>query len=487
HLQDYSKGNLDVEIRGSDLIYIMFTSGTTGRPKGTQIRHRSVVRVVCQTNYVDLNEQDTGLLLSNYAFDGCVFALFGALLNGGRCVLATDKERQDLNSIAQLIEKHQVTQFFVTTALFNLLVDNVLSSLNSIRYLCFGGEAVSVAHTKKAFEVLGPDKLIHCYGPTETTVFATAYTITNLDDIDTTVPIGKAIANTTLFVLDEFQQPVAHGIPGELYIGGDGVAIAYFKRPELTAEKFVSSPFGEDTLYRTGDFVKWDEHGNLVFLGRIDHQVKVRGYRIELSEIEGRITQYEFAKDAFVCVKKDESTAQLIVAYVVPSTKTDDFKQGLTYYLNNHLPVYMQPAVIILLDELPLNVNGKVDHKGLPEAVFEQAEIVLPTTEQEKLLVQLWQEMLSVEQVSIYDSFFALGGDSVKAIQMASHLQALGYGLESTQIFQQPALIDLAKKLQTCEDSYQLLTTEPQQEEDLGINKIDQEQLEDIFSDLGIE
>lgn len=485
--QEYSKANLNLEIRGSDLIYIMFTSGTTGRPKGTQIRHRSVVRVVCKTNYVDLNQHDTGLLLSNYAFDGCVFALLGALLNGGRCVLATDKERQDLNSIAGLIEKYQVTQFFVTTALFNLLVDNILSSLSSIRYLCFGGEAVSVAHTKKAFEVLGPDRLIHCYGPTETTVFATAYTITSLDGFGSTVPIGKAIANTTLFVLDEFQQPVAHGISGELYIGGDGVALGYFERPELTAEKFVSLPFAESTLYRTGDFVKWDKQGNLVFLGRIDHQVKVRGYRIELSEIEGRITQYEFAKDAFVCVKKDQNTAQLIVAYVVPSSKTDDFKQGLAYYLNSHLPVYMQPAVIVLLDELPLNINGKVDQKGLPEAIFEQAEIVLPTTEQEKLLVQLWQEMLSIEQVSIYDNFFALGGDSVKAIQMASRLQARGYGLESTQIFQQPALIDLAKKLQTCEDSYQAVTIEPQKEEDLGINKIEQEQLEDIFADLGID
>jgi amino acid adenylation domain-containing protein/non-ribosomal peptide synthase protein (TIGR01720 family) len=444
-LRPYPTSNPDIAISGDDLIYAMYTSGTTGRPKGTLLRQKSIIRVVCNTNFLSLDENDVCLLLSSYAFDGCVLDLYGALLNGGRLVLINKAEIFDLNALGNIIQHQGITSLFATTSLFNVLVDNRLNCLAGVRQIMFGGEAASSKHINKAYAQLGPGRLINGYGPTETAVFATTLSVQQPPALHMAVAIGSPIANTHVYVLDEQLQPVPVGVVGELYIGGDGVAVGYLNQPELTAEKFIKNPFiTNDRLYKTGDLVKWLPDNNIQYIGRADHQLKIRGFRIELEEIREVILQASGVMECLVIVDSQQEGHKQLLAYIVVEDPDCFNTDALRQQLARQLPDYMLPSSIIALAAFPLTNNGKVDRNKLPEPERQQIRRVAPTNLAETVLAQAWQAVLGLTDIGTTENFFSLGGDSIRGIQVIANLQNAGWQLQMAQLFQYQTISELA-------------------------------------------
>jgi bacitracin synthase 3 len=473
----------------SSLAYIIYTSGTTGKPKGTLTKHFNVIRVVKNTNYIRLTGADRILQLSNFAFDGSVFDIYGALLNSAVLVMIEKDKALVLDRLAELISREQISLFFVTTALFNALVDLRIDCLANIKKVLFGGERVSVDHVKKALEYLGKDRIIHVYGPTETTVYATYYFINSIKEKLGTIPIGKPISNTCVYILDKSQKPLPIGIVGEIYISGDGVARGYLNRPELTAEKFCLRrpgalfektapvpwsihknfllkgignhhlpshypipPLPHSPIYRTGDLARWLPDGNIEFLGRIDYQVKVRGFRIECGEIEAVLANHPKVQEAVVIARTINNTMQLI-AYCVNSDEDKVLEASeLRSYLQGKLPEYMIPAAFVLLEAIPLTPNGKVDRKFLLEQEVEllsSQEYAAPRTEIEEQLARIWEEVLGAGRVGIHDNFFELGGHSLLATQIISRInKELEVEVPLSKLFELPRLKDLSKVIE---------------------------------------
>ena len=445
-LSAQSTQNLPTQNNGESLIYLMYTSGTTGKPKGTQIRHKSVTRVVRDTNYLHLTPDDVCLQISSFAFDGCVTDFYGALLNGAKVILTSKEDTLEPHVLAEVITAQQVTSFFVTTALFNIIADNILDALGSINNIMFGGEAVSVPHVVKAFETLGPGKLIHVYGPTESTVFATAYVIHSLPVVPTTIPIGPAISNTRVYVLDDNFAPVPVGISGELFLGGDGIALGYLNREALTAERFIDSPFVQgDKLYRTGDVVTCQEDGSIVYQSRKDHQVKIRGFRIELDEIKAILNQYGNVIDSLVTADPDESGTRQLLSWVRVESPAQFDSQSLMSHLRTTLPDYMIPAAITPVADFPLNNNGKLDKAKLPAPQLTSGEKVTARNEVEHTMLGVWQDILQNPDMGVTDNFFAVGGDSIKGIQVVARLQEHGIHMDTATLFQHQNIEALAK------------------------------------------
>ncbi len=439
---------------GESLIYLMYTSGTTGKPKGTQIRHKSVTRVVCDTNYMTLTPDDVCLQISSFAFDGCVADFYGALLNGGRVILTSKEDTLEPHTLADVITSQKVTSMFVTTALFNIISDNLLNALSSIKTIMFGGEAVSVQHVIKARKALGPGKLIHVYGPTESTVFATGYVINDLPDSAVTVPIGPAIANTRVYVLDDYLKPVPFGISGELFIGGDGIALGYLNRPDLTDERFIPSPFVQgDRLYRTGDVVTCLPDGSIVYQSRKDHQVKIRGFRIELDEIKAILNQNDSVIDSYVTADPDTSgTRQLLSWVMVEQAETFD-SLALITHLRHTLPDYMVPVAVTPVESFPLNNNGKLDKTRLPAPQLTTGETVAARDNIEQTMLDVWQDVLQSADLGVTDNFFSVGGDSIKGIQVVARLQEQGITIDTATLFQHQNIEALAKHAATTQQT----------------------------------
>lgn len=443
-------------VNGDSLAYIIFTSGSTGRPKGTLIRHKSAARVVLNTNYLTLSASDRILQLSNYAFDGSVFDIWAALLHGGRLVLVHKRDLIDMDALSRLISERQISVFFITTALFNALVDTRMTCLQQVRHILFGGELASIKHVQRVAALLGPGRLIHVYGPTETTVFATAHPLDAAKLTHGNVPIGAPLANTTAYVLDNKLQPVPIGVAGELYIGGDGVSLGYLGRPDLTNERFLPNPFEPgQTMYHSGDVVKWQLDGEqpaIVFLGRRDHQVKIRGFRIELGEIEAALGRHPAVKESLVAANPDANGNKQLCAWVVPQVwdeaSAPALAQELRSFLASSLPDYMVPGALVCLQAFELNRNGKIDRAKLPAALPQQQELVAARDELEALLAQIWAELLGLPAVGIHDNFFALGGDSIKGIQIVARLQAHGYAAQIPLLFQHQTIAELAPHVQ---------------------------------------
>jgi len=487
-----------VEVGGADLAYLIFTSGSTGRPKGTLIRHRSAVRVVRDAGYLAPCPADRILQLSTIAFDGSVFDLWAALANGGCLVLPTREALADMSLLPGLIRARRISVFFVTTALFNALVDLDPGCLGGVRHVLFGGEACSPRHVARAFAALGPGRLIHVYGPTETTVFATAHRIDALPDDGRTVPIGHPIGNTTCHVLDASLRPVPFGAPGELCIGGDGVALGYLGREDLARERFVPDPFAAGgMLYRTGDIVRWDDAGRLVFLGRRDHQVKIRGYRIELAEIESALGSHPAVRDCLVAAGDDGQGGKRLVAYAVSPENAggDAFAAELRAFLAARLPGYMVPSAIAVLDAFPLNANGKIDRRALPAPQDARRQSQPPRDAREALLARTWEEVLGCGGVGVHDNYFAVGGDSIRAIQIVARVRAAGHALEMPMLFRHQTIAELAPLLAPLDGdghAYPASAAAAAQEarEDgapaYSAGALDSGELDDIFSDLNL-
>ena len=316
-----SKENLPVEATSENLAYVMYTSGSTGRPKGVSVTHKSVVRLVKETNFANFGSDQVFLQLAPISFDAATLELWGPLLNGGRLVIFP-AQTPTLEEIGLALTTHGVTTLWLTAGLFNLMVDERLEDLRGVKQLLAGGDVLSVAHVKKVVQELSGCQLINGYGPTENTTFTCCHPVTDADAIESSVPIGRPISNTQVYVLDRQLRPAPVGVAGELYIGGDGLARDYFNRPQLTAEKFIPNPFSDvpgARLYRTGDLTRYLPNGTIEFIGRVDQQVKLRGFRIELEEIQAALVEHEAVQEAVVVAREDTPGDKHLVAYVVAS------------------------------------------------------------------------------------------------------------------------------------------------------------------------
>ena len=404
------------------LAYLIYTSGTSGNPKGVMIEHRSVLRLVLNTNYIHLDQLDRILQTGSVAFDASTFEIWGALLNGSSVYLPGGYALLDANKLKKLLKQKDITVIFLTTGLFNQFVDKDIDVFKGLKILLTGGEKASVRHFNKVLKAHPSLIVKHVYGPTENTTFTTFYDVQKTYERD--IPIGKPIANTTVYILDDKLEFVPVGIPGELCTGGDGVSRGYLNDPERTKDKFIPNPFEPgQRLYRTGDLARWLPEGNIEFLGRIDNQVKVRGYRIELEEIEFQILRNQAVKEAVVLVKDFGNDSRELVAYVTGSQRLNitDLRDSLKIMLPN----YMIPSHFIKLEKMPLNRTGKIDRKALPNPnkVTEQdvrRTCIRPETEIEKQLVTIWEEVLGHNGIGVTDDFFDLGGHSLKVIKLIS-------------------------------------------------------------------
>ncbi|MCW3465320.1 non-ribosomal peptide synthetase [Chitinophaga nivalis] len=442
------------EITPESLAYIMYTSGSSGTPKGIGVQHYNVIRTVTQTNYITLTPADNLLQVSNFAFDGSVFDIFGALLNGAGLVMLQQTTLTDGNRLAALIRDSEISVMYIPTALFNVCIDTNPACFAPLRKIFFGGEQASAAHVKKALAHLGADKLVNVYGPTETTVFTTFYPVTAVAEGEN-IPIGRPLANTKLYVLNNSNALNPIGVPGELYIGGDGISTGYWDRPALTREKFSEQALVPGTiLYRTGDRVKWLPDGNLVFTSRTDDQVKIRGFRIELGEIETALGRYPDITHAVVTIKENNKSGEKhLCAWYVSDEEIRD--ETLRSYMGRLLPHYMMPEWFIRIDRLPLTSNGKTDRKALtadnsgwvvPEKYLAQLErqFVAPESETEKQVAGIWCEVFGLDRVGVQDNFYSLGGHSLKALQIVNRLQQQGYAVAANDLFNYPTVYELA-------------------------------------------
>ncbi|WP_202704399.1 non-ribosomal peptide synthetase, partial [Flavobacterium sp. UGB4466] len=433
-------------------VYVMYTSGSTGVPKGVVIEQKSIVRLVKNTNYIDISENDRILGLSNFSFDGATFDIYMPLLNGGTLVIAAKDIFLDLDKFDALIESEKIDSFFLTTAFFNTLVDSKLNSLKKLKCILFGGEQVSVKHVAKFKELYPEVNLHHVYGPTENTTFSTYYEIKEVRKNQRTIPIGAPIANSTAYILDNHNALVPIGVSGEICVGGDGLAKEYLNQGVLTEEKFIAHPFIPGKLiYKTGDIGKWLPDGNIEFIGRKDNQVKIRGHRIELGEVENALLKQSEIEDALVLALENKNGEKEIVAYVVTSENYNVVT--LRKALKEIISDYMIPSYFIQLESFPLNSNGKVDKKALPavnSSDFVQQEYVAPVTKVEELLVEIWQDLLKIERVGVTDVFFELGGHSLLAVRLLSAIKnALNVSVTVSDIFNNSTISALASFIES--------------------------------------
>ena len=411
----------------TDVAYIMYTSGSTGRPKGVIVPHRAVIRLVKNQTYADMTPEETFLHFAPHTFDAATFEIWGALLNGGRLVIQPPG-RASLDDLAETIGRHGVTIVFFTTGLFHAIVDGRVDALRGLRQVLAGGELISAAHVKKFLRAYPGVPFIHCYGPTEATTFATARRVTDPDSFGATLPIGKPLANTKAYVLDKERQPVPIGVAGELFIGGDAVALGY-----TNGERF-------EGLYRTGDRVRWNAEGELEFLGRLDDQVKIRGFRIEPGEIEAVLREHPEVTDAVVVAKE-----KTLIAYVTPPPAPD-----LREYVRSRLPEHMVPAHVVGVDAFPLTPNGKVDRRALAARPIEREEApeVDARTPAEETLAAIWRDVLKLDRVGIHQNFFDAGGDSIRALLVVSRAHDAGLPLTPAMLFENPTIAGLAEAAQ---------------------------------------
>ncbi len=434
-----------------DTAYVMYTSGSTGTPKGVLVPHRGITRLVINNGYADIGTDDRLAFAANPAFDASTFEVWAPLLNGGSVVIIDTDTFTNPHRLADALTRHKITALFLTSVLFNQYVFIIGPALAQLKYLLSGGDQANLEAFSTLLKHGGPAHLINCYGPTESTTFATTYDAIQLNERLDRLPIGRPIANTTLYLLNAEGHPVPLGAIGELYIGGAGVANGYLNRPELTAERFLPDPFSKHKdarMYKTGDLARYLPDGNLEFLGRNDHQVKIRGFRIEPGEIEARLAEHPQVRDAVV-IALGEGNDKRLVAYVV-AKPDEQLAHTLRAHLAARLSEYMVPAAFVRLDALPLTPNGKLDRKALPapdEAALARQAYEAPQGEREHTLATIWTELLVIERISRHDNFFALGGHSLLAVQLIERLRHLGLTLSVRALFATPTLSVLAQSL----------------------------------------
>jgi amino acid adenylation domain-containing protein len=402
-----------------NLVYVMYTSGSSGNPKGVGVVHYNVSRLVRNTNYVQITANDVFLQSAPVTFDAATFEIWGALLNGAKLVLYPPEPLLDLSNLKSVIHKNGVSVLWLTSGLFNSIVDADLFTFTPVKQLLVGGDTVSATHVRRLRNGIGTCSVINGYGPTEGTTFSVCFPIADFSDIRTTVPIGRPVSNTTVYVLDSNMELAPPGTTGELYIGGAGLARGYFHQADLTAESFVPNPFSDfgSRLYRSGDVVRYSTDGVLHFVGRGDFQVKVRGYRIELEEVEAALLSDSRIGQAVVLAQPDPRGDKRLVAYIVSAGDLEPDFRSIREHLSRRLPEYMVPSVFVVLDSLPLTANGKVDRRALPSA--EKKPTCVPSLSGlEQTVAEIWSSALGENHVGVDDDFFELGGTSLALINV---------------------------------------------------------------------
>ncbi len=447
----------------ASLAYVMYTSGSTGRPKGVMVENRAIVRLVRNTNFCKFGPDETFLQYAPISFDASTLEIWGPLLNGGRLVLMSP-QASSLVDLGRTIRDQQVTAMWLTAGLFSLMVEQRLEDLAPLRQLLAGGDVLPGHHVRRVLDAHPGCTLINGYGPTENTTFTCCHVMRFGDAIPDSVPIGRPISNTRAYILDEAGRPVAPGETGELYAAGDGVARGYLNNPEATAEKFMRDPFAADRsarMYRTGDLARWREDGTVEFLGRIDTQVKILGYRIEPGEIEAALLAHGAVKQVCVVPHTDESGSKRLVAYYVAAPESGVAVADLKKFLAEKLPAFMVPALFVALPALPLTPNGKIDRAALPAPgaatgastpaagrESPASNAASEASELEQNLIALWKRILRVDSVGLDDNFFDIGGDSLLLVAVHSNLQkTLQIEIPVTDLFEFTTVRTLARRL----------------------------------------
>ncbi len=455
---NYPDTNILNETLPNNIAYTIYTSGSTGKPKGVQVEHRSLANLIIGTNLFLNNQIKRFLYAYSFAFDGAVYLIWWALLDGGTLVIAPEELEKDVNELAKFIQHHQITNVLTFPSLYSLVLEQVDPKLlSSLEIVSVAGEACPAYLANKHHTLLKNTQFLNQYGPTEATVGATIY-ITPKKIEGEKVPIGTPIPNVSIYILDEELNQVPVGEIGEIHIAGNGVARGYLNRLKLTDQKFIGDPFSEyanDRMYKTGDLGKWLPDGNIDFIGRIDHQIKLRGYRIELGEIEAVITQHELVREAIVNVVGETTVDQKLIGYIVPfeNTGKEISTLELKEFLRLQLPDYMVPADFMILDNMPLTIAGKVDRKALsipnnlrPELEHELEEA---TNDLEHYLVDTWKDILGINEIGIHDKFFELGGNSLQAGKFVGKVSSdLQEQVFIVSIFNTPTIAEYANFLE---------------------------------------
>lgn len=452
----YDVSNPSPQTNSDNVAHVIYTSGSTGTPKGVEVLHRGVLRLLFGVNYAQLNAEETLLQLAPISFDASTFEIWGALLHGARCVLYPERIPTP-RKLGAIIQKHGIRTLHLVTPLFNTIMDEDPQVLSGIEQLLIGGEALSISHVRRALECLPAIQIINGYGPTENTTFTSCYPIPRqLDKNLTSIPIGRPIGNTLVYIVDPNLNPVPIGVPGELCTGGAGLARGYLHKRNLTDEKFIPNPFSPDSndrIYKTGDLARYLPDGNIEYLGRMDHQVKIRGFRIELGEIEVALKRHASLREAVVILREDKPGDKRLVTYMMANAKSKPTTSELQLFLKETLPDYMIPSVFVWVATLPLTSSGKLDRRALPIPDYfgfeERKPYIAPRSTVEQTIAAIWHKLLGVDKVGIHDNFFELGGHSLLVTRLVSRLRdTFHVELPVRYIFDAPTVDALAKHIE---------------------------------------
>ncbi len=454
-LSGLSTGDLKIALHSEATAHILYTSGSTGQPKGIMISHRGIKRLALNNGYATFDANIRMGFAANPAFDATTMEIWLPLLHGGVVVVVPQEEVLDPEQFRQALKRQAVNALFLTVGLFNQYADALMEEFAALKYLIVGGDVVDPQVVTRVLRGNRPEHLLNGYGPTETTTLATTYEIAVPPEKQRRIPIGRPISNTQVYILNEASQPVPISVTGELYIGGDGLAHGYFNRPELTAERFVPNTFSGEPgarMYKTGDLCRWKEDGTVDFIGRNDFQVKVRGFRIELEEIEAKLADYPGIGNVVVVVREDEPGNKRLVAYYTWAKAVEQQESDNAHLLRSHLaaklPEYMLPAAFVCMESLPLTTNGKLDRKALPIPAgdaYVAREYEAPQGDMESTLASIFEEVLKVERVGRHDNFFELGGHSLLVTKLISRVRSiLGIELIIKNVFEFPTVAGLA-------------------------------------------
>ncbi|MDJ0732572.1 MAG: amino acid adenylation domain-containing protein [Nostocaceae cyanobacterium] len=451
-----SQENLLSTASPENLAYVIYTSGSTGKPKGVEITHSNLVHSTTARISYYSEPVISFLLLSSFAFDSSVAGIFWTLCCGGTLHLPAEGVQRDVPKLIELISQNHISHLLSLPSLYALILQQAKpENLNSLHTVIVAGEPCPLELVQSHFQLQSQTSLFNEYGPTEATVWSSVYHC-HVPETRTQISIGRPINNTRIYILDSYLNPVPVGVAGEIYISGDGLARGYLNHPTITSEKFIPHPFSQKPgmrLYKTGDLARYFSDGNIEFLGRIDNQIKIRGFRIELGEIEALLNQYPGVQETVVIAREDVPGNKRLVAYVIPQQQSAITVNELRHFLQNKLPYFMVPSTVVLLKELPLSPNGKIDRKALP--IPEQVrsdligDFVPPRTPVEEKLTQIWNEVLKVEKVGIYDNFFELGGHSLLTTQLLAKVkEAFNLEISLRSLLEKPTVAGLAENIE---------------------------------------
>jgi amino acid adenylation domain-containing protein len=447
-------------VTSDNLAYVIYTSGSTGNPKGAMNTHRGIVnRLLWMQETYGLTGQDNVLQKTPYSFDVSVWEFFWPLISGARCVVAPPKSHRDPSELVNLINAHAITTLhFVPSMLNAFLQEPESQTCMSLKRVFCSGEVLVPELQDRFFELFNAE-LHNLYGPTEAAVDVSYWDCSNSRGTGR-VPIGRPVANTQLYVLDQGLRPVPIGVCGDLYIGGVQVGRGYLNNQELTRQCFLDDPFARifgNKIYKTGDIARFLATGALDFIGRSDYQVKIRGNRIELGEIEKALSQHSLVQECVVVASRENAASLRLVAYIVPFSKEQPSASALRVFLMEKLPDYMIPSVFVCLDAFPHTTSGKIDRKALPKPEQSRQETGVlyspPSTKAEKRMADLWRQVLGAERIGVSDNFFEIGGDSLSSVQLALLIQKeFGTKVTATHVFQYSTIGSMTKHLESAVD-----------------------------------